>query len=323
MLSAAKRITSMHDAMENGLEPSFIAGALYDACIAELAALKPGNVGLHGAGHGMCVDEFIRSAAAIKAPISSSDAAVGQRIFDAVQATHEVVSCNTNLGIVLLCAPLAHAAATAKSGQTLRDALQSTLAGLTADDAEQAFRAIRLANPGGLGEAARYDVRNTSPMPQVALQDAMREAAARDSIARQYANGFTEVFEIGATSLRDALNRGWSEPWAISACYLRLLARFADTHIARKSGIAAARRVSVRAQMLDASLQRASDPQSLRSELGAWDSELKRDGLNPGATADLTVASVFVVKLEQGCATLHCSAASQTAGEVAPPYFPL
>ncbi|MBC7945570.1 MAG: triphosphoribosyl-dephospho-CoA synthase [Burkholderiales bacterium] len=294
--------------METGLEPSFVAAALYDACIAELAALKPGNVGLHGEGHGMLVDEFVRSAAAIKGPISSRDAAVGQRIFNAVLATREVVSCNTNLGIVLLCAPLAHAALLSKSGQTLRDALRSTLRELTVGDAEQAFRAIRLANPGGLGEAARYDVRNADPMPQVTLQDAMREAAARDSIARQYANGFTEVFEIGATSLRDALNRGWTEAWATSACYLHLLALFADTHIARKSGIAAARRVSVRAQMLDASVRRASDPQSLYSELAAWDFELKRDGLNPGATADLTVASLFVVKLAQGRAdTLNVS----------------
>lgn len=298
MLSAAQ--PAVRAAMQTGLQRGFIAAALYDACIAELAALKPGNVGLHGEGHGMRVDEFVRSAAAIKGPIGDGDAAVGQRIFDAVQATRDVVSCNTNLGIVLLCAPLAHAALFARPGQTLRDALQSTLTDLTIDDAGQAFRAIRLANPGGLGEAARYDVRDAGAMPQVTLLDAMREAAARDSIARQYANGFSEVFEIGAPILRDAIGRGWPEPWAVSACYLRLLARFADTHIARKSGIAAARRVSVKATMFDASLQRATDPQSLHDELAAWDVELKRDGLNPGATADLTVASLFVVKLERG-----------------------
>ncbi len=307
MLSVAPRVGSVHAAMEKSLEPGFIASALYDACIAELEALKPGNVGLHGEGHGMSVEEFVRSAAAIKAPISRSGATVGQRIFEAVQATREVVSCNTNLGIVLLCAPLAHAALRVQPGQTLRAALQSTLAGLNAADAGQTFRAIRLANPGGLGAAARYDVRNADPAPQVTLLDAMREAAARDSIARQYANGFTEVFQIGAPGLRHALARGWTEPWAVSACYLHLLARFADTHIARKSGMAAARRVSLRAQMLDASLLRASDPQSVCGKLAAWDSELKRDGLNPGATADLSVASLFVVKLEQGRADIGAS----------------
>lgn len=302
MLSAAQPTDFAACGMRSLLEPAFIANALYDACIAELAALKPGNVGFHGEGHGMRIVEFVRSAAAIKAPLIRSDAAVGERILGAVQATREVVTCNTNLGIVLLCAPLAHAALHVKPEQALRDALHSTLSELTADDAAQAFRAIRLANPGGLGEAVRYDVRNTAESQRFTLLEAMREAAARDSIARQYGNGFAEVFEIGVPGLRDALARSWSEPWAASACYLHLLARLADTHIARKSGIETARRVSVRAQMLDARLRRAKDPQTLQTELAAWDRELKRDGLNPGATADLTVASLFVLKLEQGSA---------------------
>lgn len=282
------------------LPPAAVADLIYDACIAELAALKPGNVGLHGDGHRMSVADFARSAEAIKAPLSAMPATVGQRILNAVQATHEAVSCNTNLGIVLLCAPLAHAVLHAKCGEGLRAALQSALAALTVDDAGQAFRAIRLANPAGLGKAARYDVREVDAPLQATLLEAMCAAADRDNIARQYANGYCEVFDLGLVSLRDALARGWAEPWATSACYLRLLARFADTHVARKFGMTTARRVSLRAQMLDAKLRRSSDPRILLAELAAWDAELKLAGLNPGATADLTVASLFAWKLEEG-----------------------
>ena len=64
---------------------------------------------------------------------------------------------NTNLGILLLCAPLA--AAAERGGTDLEATLAGILKNLDRGDAEQVFRAIRLANPGGLGEVPRYDVR--------------------------------------------------------------------------------------------------------------------------------------------------------------------
>ena len=128
--------------------------------------------------------------------------AVGARILRAIEATRRVVSCNTNLGIVLLGAPLAHAAVTPSSVADLRLRLQSALAALTIGDAEQAYRAIRLAAPGGLGRAERHDV---AAEPQVTLLDAMREAAGRDRVAGQYASGYEDVFDVGMIAARRAL----------------------------------------------------------------------------------------------------------------------
>ena len=84
------------------------------ACRAELEAPKPGNVHVFAAGHGMDGGRF-RAQRRGRAPARSPSrgARVGARILGAVEATHAAVGMNTNLGIVLLCAPLAAAAESA------------------------------------------------------------------------------------------------------------------------------------------------------------------------------------------------------------------
>ena len=140
--------------MSEGEDP--VAAAYIDACLAELDALKPGNVHRFAPGHGMTVADFVRSAEASAGPIASRGARVGVRIRDAVAATLSAVGQNTNLGIVLLCAPLA--AAVEIEDAALRPALAHVLDGLDKADAEDAFSAIAAANPGGLGRTDRNDV---------------------------------------------------------------------------------------------------------------------------------------------------------------------
>ncbi|HKW53006.1 MAG TPA: triphosphoribosyl-dephospho-CoA synthase, partial [Stellaceae bacterium] len=84
--------------------------AYVDACRLELRALKPGNVHVASEGHGMTVAQFEASAVASAPYVSASGKPVGERIRDAIAATHAAVGCNTNLGIVLLAAPLLAAA---------------------------------------------------------------------------------------------------------------------------------------------------------------------------------------------------------------------
>ena len=99
-----------------GMMRERIAAAFVAACRDELAAPKPGNVHVFANGHRMTADDFIRSAEAAAGPLTAPAARVGQRILDAVEATQNVVGANTNLGIVLLCAPLAAAAEPRRSG---------------------------------------------------------------------------------------------------------------------------------------------------------------------------------------------------------------
>lgn len=263
-----------------------------DACAEELAAPKPGNVGLHAAGHGMTVDDFLRSAAVAAPHLCAPGAPLGARIERAVAATREAVGQNTNLGIVLLCAPLVMAAENAPPD--LRAAVAQVIAAADMADAAATFRAIALAAPGGLGAAARHDVREPATVP---LAVAMAEAADRDRIARQWVSGFADVFGTGLPAYTEARQRWPDLRWAALAAYLAYLAAFPDSHIGRKSGPEAAEQVRAAAVPFAHRLQEAADPAALLPALLAWDAMLKQQGRNPGTSADLTVATIFAHKI--------------------------
>lgn len=282
--------------MPNAALAAALAQAFRDACEIDLRALKPGNVGLHGDGHGMDCEAFRASAEAAAEPLTRPGSRIGQRILDAVEATRSVVACNTNLGIVLLCAPLVHAALEMQEGEALRPALERSLAALDVADARLAYAAIRLARPGGLGSSPRHDVRDE---PVVTLLAAMREAQARDAIAAQYANGFTDVFELGLPMLRHCRARRQGLEWAATAVYLRYASRLPDSHVARRHGTAAAQRLAQDAALHAARLAAAADPARLSGELLDWDRRLKDDGINPGTSADLTVATVLAAGAQE------------------------
>ena len=275
----------------NGREDC-VAAAYIEACLAELDALKPGNVHRFAPGHGMSLADFVRSAEASAAPIAARGARVGVRVRDGVAATLSAVRQNTNLGILLLCAPLA--AAVEIKGLALRPALALVLDGLDRTDAADVFSAIAVANPGGLGRAARHDV---SGPATVTLREAMAEAADRDRIARQYVTAYEDVFLLGLPALATARQR-YSDPrWTTLAVYLAFLAAMPDTHILRKFDAATAEAIRREAADWRDSFAAARDPEGMTKGLSKWDAALKSRGINPGTSADLTVATLFTSSL--------------------------
>jgi triphosphoribosyl-dephospho-CoA synthase len=270
-----------------------VAQAFTAACRDELEAPKPGNVHVFAPGHRMTAAQFIKSAAAAVGPLCAPSARVGVRIRGAVEATLQAVGANTNLGIVLLCAPLA--AAVELEGLELRDALGCVLDDLDVGDADHVFAAIVQAAPAGLGRAERHDV--FAPA-EVTLKQAMAEAGDRDRIARQYATAFADIFDLGMTRHAVAATR-WSDPkWAALAVYLGFLSGFPDSHVIRKHGAGVASDVRLAAKKFDALLWSAQEPANLLGELLAWDAVLKAGGINPGTSADLTVATLFSRRLQ-------------------------
>jgi triphosphoribosyl-dephospho-CoA synthase len=274
--------------------------AFLRACALDVAVRKPGNVSWASPGHGMAAAQFITSADVAADALCEPGAPVGRRIEGAVAATWAAVGCNTNLGIVLLCAPIARAAE--DGSQPLRGAIETVLAGLARSDAAAAYRAIALARPGGLGRADRQDVHDG---PTVALRAAMALAADRDRIARQYRDGFAECFEIGLPALPSGFSLPPLQPGeppdgataaAVQALYLAWLASRPDSHIVRKHGEAVAQNVMRAAQGWR---QRSAGAPALDADpaFAAWDQELKAGGLNPGTTADLTVATLMLAGL--------------------------
>jgi triphosphoribosyl-dephospho-CoA synthase len=272
--------------------PSQIARAFEDACQDELDAPKPGNVHVFANGHRLAVKDFERSAAAAAGPLSASGQRVGVRILGAVEATAAAVETNTNLGIILLCAPLAAAAET--FSYDLRSSLSQALRSLDRDDAELAFKAIVRASPAGLGREERHDVFEPATGT---LREAMAEAADRDRVAQQYVTDFADVFELGEPLLVAALASSADRRLATLVTYLGFLAAFPDSHIVRKYGLTVAAQTREQARPLAAMARKASRLEDVLANVLIWDAELKKANVNPGTSADLTVATLFAHRL--------------------------
>ena len=276
--------------MTRALQPQEIAFLAQAACLLEASAPKPGNVSPGRDFADTTFEDFLLSAAVIGPAFGRSrEVGVGETILEAVRDTRRLVRANTNLGIVLLLAPLARAAG--EEGGPLRARLSRVLAGLTVADARAAYAAIRLANPGGLGRAEAQDVREE---PTLTLREAMLLAAERDAIAREYVQDYDVTFRLGVPAV--GLARAAGLGWAVAAleAYLRVLSEVPDTLIARKEGLPVAQAVSARAREVVAAGEPGSAARARATE--AFDSELRSAGnrRNPGATADLVAAALFV-----------------------------
>ena len=275
--------------------PGEVAAAAQLACLLEAHAPKPGNV---SPGHDFAdvgYGDFVASAAAIGAPFSRvAEAALGALVREGVEATAKWAPSNTNLGILLLLAPLAKAAL---GPNDLRSNLAGVLQETTVDDARDVYAAIRLANPGGLGRAAHQDVARDPTLP---LREVMRLAADRDGIAREYDTMFTTTFDTGVPALRQARADGLNWDDAIVETFLTLLASAPDTHIARRAGMDRAASVSRLAVTVLSDGGVRSD--AGRQSVARFDRSLRDDRhlANPGTTADLTAAAVFVLLLDGG-----------------------
>jgi triphosphoribosyl-dephospho-CoA synthase len=254
-----------------------------------VSAAKPGNITPAHDFADTTYADMVRSGLAL-GPVFARERVlrrgVGELIADGVEATARVARTNTNLGILLLFAPLIGAAVTRQAGESLRAAVERILAALDVDDAAAAFAAIAAARPGGLGEAPEHDVRGPA---RVSMREAMAAAAHRDSVASEYATGYAIVFDSGMPLLDDALRSAPSTLDAIVSLHLGLLASHPDTLIARKAGDAAAQAVSAAARGVR---------DGARS-LANFDSWLRADGnrLNPGTTADLVAATLLAALL--------------------------
>jgi triphosphoribosyl-dephospho-CoA synthase len=266
----------------------------------DVLSFKPGNVHLEIGFNSTPAANFLLSAAAI-APVMEEAPLrpVGQTILDSIRATRSVANENTNLGIVLLLAPLA----SVPPNLDIRGGVMRTLIRLSVDDARNAYEAIRLAKPGGLGTVNEQDV---SQEPTVTLREAMALAADRDMVAKQYVNDFEQTFE-GAELLCKYLDADTEVEIAATRTFLQLLSKYPDSLIERKFGKEAAQRVTKKAKeiahanfdmweihVFDAWLRRGCPERFRPTEQWEWSPATVPGAPNPGTTADLVTASLFV-----------------------------
>jgi triphosphoribosyl-dephospho-CoA synthase len=258
------------------------------ACLLEVSARKPGNIHRFRDFDDAHYVDFLLSASALVEPMNEArERGVGWAVLAAVEATRAVVATNTNLGMILLFAPLAAVA----EQHDLRTGVHRILRDLTVDDARLVYRAIRLARPGRLGRAASQDVDSE---PTVTLLEAMRLAADRDLVARQYASDFTEVFDEALPCIKASLTLGQSWETAIIAAHLNLMAKHPDTLIARKLGPREAEEAARRAAaVLADGWPELEVGREQFAALDAWLRAANHHARNPGTTADLVAAALF------------------------------
>lgn len=265
------------------------------ACVWEATARKIGNVHPSASFEDVEYTQFVASALAIRWDYRwmKERIRIGGMVYEAVRDTRNAIGTNTNLGIILLLAPLA---TVSPAGEfTLRNLAREKLERTNVEDARLVYEAIRVANPGGLGDSPEQDVREE---PTVTLLEAMKLAADRDMVARQYANGFAEVFDFGVPAFLSGFERFGCVEAAIIDSQLRWLAEYPDSLIARKNGAAVAADVQRRAAEV-LNLGGIATPEGRRAGV-ELDRHLRSDGnkLNPGTTADLITACLFVALRE-------------------------
>lgn len=266
------------------------------ACRFDVLALKPGNVSVELAGHNMIAQQFLDAARVSSEPLVG-EKSLGQSILKATKASVNAAGCNTNLGIVLLSAPLVIAARDilrANGELPLRDRLTHLIDTSTVEDTVDVYEAITIAEPGGLGSSDAHDV---AEIPAITLTEAMDFATERDRIAYQYANSFVDIFTLGVPIFHHFMYRWSSIKWATVAVYLSFLGSLNDTHIVRKYGVSVAENVRLEALPLERAFKACENPVEFSSRLMGFDEELKRGGVNPGTSADLTVASLLAFLL--------------------------
>ncbi len=262
--------------------------------ITEVNALKPGNVSPYSEGHDMTVADFVKSAELSSPILCDPSLSVGERILEGVKMTISEVGCNTNLGMLLLFAPLVRAAELGVS--SLHANLGNVLRGLDTKDAAYIFEAISHASPGGLGQSEKYDV-NKKLADSITMQMAMTEAKDRDLIAKQYVTDFVDIFSIGFRRIQDFAHRWNSVQWAAVACYMGFMAEFPDSHIRRKYGQKVAEQIKINAAPIATAFQTKDSPEEATEMLMEFDKALKQKDVNPGTSADLTAASLLVYHL--------------------------
>lgn len=265
--------------------------AFEQACLWEVEARKAGNVFPGKSLRNMNHQHFYRSAQVVaKVLRQSTTLQLGELIYLSLVESFAAVSCNTNLGIVLLTMPW-HLAWV--QDRPLEAILQST----TIEETEKVYQAIRAVQAGGMGQVEEQDIHK---VPTIPLKEAMALASERDLIARQYDTNYQVFLDDFIPRLKQFLHHAATLEEAIIRMHVCWMALYPDTLITRKFGDAVARKIMADAQALDEKQYSAE----FARDYFQFDDELRHSNppINPGTTADFMAAGLYYLQLFDSCA---------------------
>ena len=210
---------------------------------------------------------------------------------------------NVILGHILILAPLSSAASICikLKKHSLIDfelILNKIIEDTTVNDTLHLYEAIKLSNPGGLGQIDKYDINDPSVFDEIIrdeikLKEIFKKSLDYDLISREYATGFKIVLKEGLPYFLDSFRVHRNINTTIVNTYLKLLSSHLDTLIIRKAGKPEAIRVSEMASKI-VSQGGISTKEGLKLTTKFDKNLQKQNGkLNPGTTADLLAGVIF------------------------------
>jgi triphosphoribosyl-dephospho-CoA synthase len=309
-----------------------IAQAIQIACLLEAAAEKPGNISPGKSFNDLNYNHFLFSAAAVfPAFLNIEEKGVGEIVYKGIKETHSLIDTNTNLGILLLTAPLASAYVKLRKRKKqsffdypsmelekwhkekenklnaessflkeLRKELHLVLNNLDKKDAEFAYQAINFSKAGNLDKVEKGDIADNVDLN---LYDAMKLAENRDNIAFEYVNDYSIIFDFAYPRFITNMNKIDSIDNLIIKTFIEILAEYPDSLIARKYDFKTAEQISLKTGKLLKKLENF-DIQSKKAEnlIAEFDKYLRsqKRKFNPGTTADIITAVIFLSILVYG-----------------------
>ena len=297
-----------------------ISKCLELAILFEVASDKPGNVNLIVGFEGTRYEHFLASAVAAapffelaaergvrvsRGEIHIGDVALGRIIRDCVADINAWQrGGNTLLGTVILLSPIAVAAGmtpTKEEGifeiSKLRENVKAVVESTTSEDAVDVYEAIKIANPSGLGKAPELDINDPCSVDRIireniSLYQVFKIASSYDRVCSEWINNYPVTFKVAYPYLMEQISETKELSVVVTHTFLKVLAKYPDTFIARKVGIAKAREVSSKAKEI---LKLGELGTSTgRERLREFDLELRRlsNLFNPGTTADIIAAAL-------------------------------
>ena len=263
------------------------------SCKKDIELIKPGNVNLLSSHKDTKAQDYLDSAILSSKELFNQNYSLGKRILESVNVTRSQVNVNTNLGIILLCAPVIQSYIDFNN-LDLREGIKKTLSTTSIKDTHDLCAAINISSPGGLGDSDMYD---TASYPNASIKQIMDYSQEYDRISYQYSHNFSDIFDFIIPKLELLNQRYESLDISLSLLFIEILAKIPDSHISRKFGDKIAKKTSNNAYDLLKILDREYDPDYLAKALNNLDYEYKKKGINPGTTADLLVASLMIYKI--------------------------
>ena len=273
------------------------ADAVRWACVLEATAPKVGNVHPSRRFEDLCYSDFVLAAEVAAGAFQTHPKSFSRAVELAAKSIAEAIGTNVNLGILLLLGPLIQAESNeptvVANSETWVAAIATVLSSLNKEDTSRLYSAINVSNPGGMGESESMDLRQTPPESFLAAMDLAKD---RDRIALNYCVCFQDLFENVVPVVRAGAHRCGDVLAGVAEAHLELLAASPDSLITRKFGASVAADIQRRAALARGNPQSVGELDVfLRGEADGNDRRI-----NPGTTADLIAAALYVLLRENG-----------------------